>query len=68
MTIGSKAWIEGMLDKSTNIDSGFIAVVLWPFYFTSKQHRLKLFKDGGITRHIKIQTEKKLLLHHKKQA
>ena len=48
MTIGSKAWIEGILDKTENISSGFILEGLWPFYFTSMQRRLKFFKGGGI--------------------
>ena len=30
MTIGSKSWIEGIIDKTTNIASGFRAAGLWP--------------------------------------
>ena len=48
MTIGSKSWREGILDKTTNIASGFIAAGLWHFYFSDMQRRLNLFKDGGI--------------------
>ena len=48
MTIGSKTWREGILDKTANIASGFRAAGLWPLSFPAMQHRLKLFKDGGI--------------------
>ena len=48
MTIGSKAWREGILDKTTNIASGFISAGLWNLYFTAMQRQLVLFKDGGI--------------------
>ena len=48
MTIGWKAWRDGILDKATNIASVFRVAVLWPFYFPAMQRRLKFFKDGGI--------------------
>ena len=48
MDIGSKSWREGILDKTTNIASIFIAAGLWTFSFPAMQCRLKLFKDGGI--------------------
>ena len=33
MTIGSKDWREVILDKTTNIDSGFRAAGMWPLSF-----------------------------------
>ena len=33
MTIGSKAWREGIPDKTTNIASGFRASGLWSWSF-----------------------------------
>ena len=48
MTIGSKTWREGILDKTKNIASGFIASVLWTLSFPDMQLRLKLLKDGDI--------------------
>ena len=48
MTIGSKYWIEGILYKTTNIDSGFRSADLWPLYFPAIQSQLKLFEDGSI--------------------
>ena len=48
MTISSKAWREGMLAKTTNIASGFKSAGLWPLRFPATQHRLTLFKEGGI--------------------
>ena len=48
-TIVSKAWREVILYKSKNIASGFGAAGLWPLYFPFMQHRLKLFKEFGIT-------------------
>ena len=33
MTIGSKAWRKGILDKTTNISSGFRAAGMWTFIF-----------------------------------
>ena len=48
MTIGSKAWREGILDKTTNIASGFRAAGLWPLSFPTMQRQLKLFKGGSI--------------------
>ena len=48
MTIGSKTWSEGILDKNSDIASGFRAAGLWPLSFPAMQHQLKLFKDGGI--------------------
>ena len=49
MNIGSEYCREGILDKTTNIDSGFRAAGLWPLYFTDMQCSLNLFKYGGIT-------------------
>ena len=48
MTIGSKDGREGILDKTTNIDSGFREAGMWRLYFNFIQHRLKLFKYNGI--------------------
>ena len=48
MTIGSKYWIEGILDKTTNIASGFRAAGLWPLYFPAMQRQLKFFKYSSI--------------------
>ena len=48
MTDGSKTWREVIQSKTTNIDSGFISIGLWPLYFTSMQFWLKLSKDGDI--------------------
>ena len=48
MTIGSKAWKEGIQYKTANIISGFRAPGLWPLSFPAMQRRLELFKDGGI--------------------
>ena len=33
MTIELKSWIEVILDKTTNIATGFRAAGLWPFSF-----------------------------------
>ena len=49
MTIGSKAWRQVILDKTTNIASGFKAAGLWPLSFPDMQSRLKLFMGGSIT-------------------
>ena len=46
MTIGSKYWREGILDKTKVIDYGFREAGLWLFSFPDIQRRLKLFKDG----------------------
>ena len=48
MNIESKAWREGVLDKTTNIDSGFRAAGLWNFSFPAIYIWLTLFKKGGI--------------------
>ena len=48
MNLGSKAWIEGILNKTKNIDSGFRAAGIFLLYFSTMQRQLKLFKDGGI--------------------
>ena len=48
MTIGYKAWREGILDKNTNVDSGFRGAGMWHLYFPSMRRQLKLFKGGGI--------------------
>ena len=48
MTVGSKAWREGIEYKTKNIASGFRASGLWPFYFRSMQLQLKSFKESGI--------------------
>ena len=48
MTIGSKYWIEGILDKTTDIASVFRAAGLRPLSSPVIQHRLKLFKDSRI--------------------
>ena len=48
MTIGSKYRREEILDKTTNIDSGFRATVLWPLYLPAMYCWLKLYKGGGI--------------------
>ena len=48
MTIGSKTWREGILDKTKNIASVFIASVLWNFFFPDMQLLLKLLKDVDI--------------------
>ena len=48
MTIGSKSWRELILDKTTNIYSGFRAAGLWPLSFPVMQRRLKLFNEGII--------------------
>ena len=48
MTIGSKSWREVILDKTTNVASGFRAAGLWPLSFPATHRRLKFFKDGGI--------------------
>ena len=48
MSILSKAWREGILDKTTNIASGFRVSGLRPLYLLAMQCQLKLFKDGGI--------------------
>ena len=37
ITIGSKYWREIIQDKTTNIDSGFIAVGLWNLSFAVMQ-------------------------------
>ena len=49
MTVGSKAWREGIEYKTKNIASGFRASGLWHFSFPSMQIRLKLFKGVGIS-------------------
>ena len=48
MNLGSKAWIEGILNKTKNIDSGFRAAGIFLLSFSTMQRRLKIFKDGGI--------------------
>ena len=48
-TIGSKAWREGIIAKTKNIYFGFKSSGLWPLFSPAMQHRLKLFKDGGIS-------------------
>ena len=48
MTIMSKAWRKGILDKNTNIYFEFRSAGLWPLSFTAMQLRLTLFQDGGI--------------------
>ena len=46
--IGSKACRETNLDRTTNIDSGFIVACMWPLSFTVMKVPLNLFKVGGI--------------------
>ena len=48
MTVGSKAWREGVESKNTSISSVIRVAGLWYFYFPDMQCRLKLFKDGAI--------------------
>ena len=48
VTIVPKAWKEGILDKTTNIASGFRSAGLRPLYFPAMQGLPKLFKDGSI--------------------
>ena len=45
MTIGSKSWRERLLDKNTNIASGFRSSCIQVFYFTVMQHHMKLFQE-----------------------
>ena len=39
LTIGSKAWREGIEYKTTNVASGFGTAGLWPLSFPAMQHR-----------------------------
>ena len=48
MTIGSKSWREGIIDKTKIIASWFISAGLWRLSVPAMQCQLKLFKDGGI--------------------
>ena len=48
MTIRSKDWREGILDKTINITSGFRAAGMWPLSFPAIQRQLNLFKGSGI--------------------
>ena len=49
MTIVPKAWREGILDQTTNIDSGFRASGMCPLYFLSMLRQLEFLYDSGIT-------------------
>ena len=48
MTIGSKSWREGILYKTTNNTSGFIAAGLCPLSLLAMQRQFKSFKNGGV--------------------
>ena len=48
ITITSKAWIEGIVNRKDNIISGFKASGLWPLSFSAMQARWRLYHNGGI--------------------
>jgi hypothetical protein len=46
--IASRSWMEGVVEKKSNIVAGFKAGGIWPISFPTMQSRWNLFHDGGI--------------------
>ena len=46
--INSTAWIDGIVRKEQNVVNGFRGSGIWPVSFPTMQHRLALFRSGGV--------------------